>query len=221
MSNTQKFDTTENPAVPPIRSRRISGKGTAALLVLCLLITAILVPFILRLPVWIEFEIVLTFWWLIWLVILTTLLYQGWRVSNDHATHDPRNWLTGKKLFAGKKFEAGSREPSRSSLLNDLFSGLGSLSGVNGEGCLFLLMILVLVAGIWLLFELALPAIFFMLYAVSRGMIAQVTNDRHRCRNQLGRSLIWGFTWATLYTAPLALTVWMVHLAHQRMAMGN
>lgn len=209
------------PKLPPIRSRRISGKGTAVLLVLSLLIAAILVPFILRQPVWIEFEIVLAFWWLIWFVILTTLLYQGWRVSNDHTGHEPRNWLTGKKFIASKKDDSVSQEKSRSSLIADFISSMGSLNGVNGEGCLFLIAILILLSGIWLIFELALPAIFFMLYAVSRGMIAQVTNDRHRCRNHLARSFIWGFTWATLYTAPLALTVWLVHLAHQRMAGGN
>ena len=218
MSDTPKADANEKPAVPPIRSRRISGKGTAALLVLCLLIAAILVPFVLRLPVWIEFELVLAFWWVIWFVILTTLLYQGLRVSHDHAGHEPRSWLTGKRLFGSKKYDSVSQENSRPSPVLDLFPDIG---GVDGEGCLFFIVILVLVAGVWLLFELALPAIFFLLYAISRGMIAQVTNDRHRCRNQLGRSLIWGFTWATLYTAPLALAVWMVHLAHQRMAGGN
>ncbi len=221
MSNTPKVDANVKPAVPPIRSRRISGKGTAALLVLCLLIAAIMVPFTLRLPIWIEFEIVLAFWWLIWFVILSTLLYQGWRVSHDHAGHQPRIWLTGKKLFAENKKETANQENSRSSSAIDFFSNMGSAGGGGGEGCLVFLAILILVAGVWLLFELALPAIFFLLYAISRGMIAQVTNDRHRCRNQLIRSLIWGFSWATLYTAPLALAVWMVHLAHQRMVGGN
>jgi hypothetical protein len=66
----------------------------AAWLVICLLLTAILIPMALRLPRWIEFEIVLLVWWVIWFAVLTGFLYRGLRVADDYALHQPRNWFS-------------------------------------------------------------------------------------------------------------------------------
>jgi hypothetical protein len=67
------------------------------------------------------------------------------------------------------------------------------------------------VALVWFLIEIAIPVVFFLLYLTVRGMLAHVINDRHRCRGRLGRALAWGLVWATVYTAPLAGMVWLVH----------
>ena len=49
------------------RLRRVSGKVAAAWLVICLFVTAVLIPMALRTPrLWIEFEIVLLVWWISW-----------------------------------------------------------------------------------------------------------------------------------------------------------
>ncbi len=56
----------------------------------------------------------------------------------------------------------------------------------------------------------------FLLYFVSRGMLARVVNDRRHCRGSVGRSVLWGLAWATVYTLPLAAAVWFVHFVHQR-----
>jgi hypothetical protein len=54
------------------------------------------------------------------------------------------------------------------------------------------------------------------LYFAARGMLAGVVNDRHHCRGDLGRSVLWGFAWATMYTVPLVGAVWFIHFVHQR-----
>lgn len=191
------------------RLRRVSGKVAAAWLVVCLLLTAVLIPMALRLPRWIEFEIVLVVWWVVWLSVLTGFLYRGLRVADDHTLHEPRNWFSGW-------FSSARRTTSEGSWWDGFFWGW-----LIGEDAIVgIIALVVLVAGIWLLFEVAIPVVLFLLYFVSRGMLARVVNDRHHCRGSIGRALLWGFTWATLYTMPLAAAVWFVHFVHQKGQVG-
>ncbi len=192
----------------PIRSRRLSGRNIAIWMVICLAMTALLIPMVLRLPTWIEAEIVLGVWWAIWCVVLSRILYHGMRVSDDHKLGQPANWFAG--WFSG---DQSQNKPPQSSFSN---TGWYFSSG-DGEGCLVLLGILlalaVLVIGLWVLIEIAIPVIAFMLYLIIRNMLAIVANDRHRCRGILVRATVWGVIWASLYTLPLAGAVWLVHRA--------
>ena len=76
------------PETPPsrlgriLRLPRLSGKASAACLVAFFLATGLLIPGVVRLPLWIDFEIVLAIWWLGWLVVLAVLLYRGQRVTD-------------------------------------------------------------------------------------------------------------------------------------------
>ena len=72
----------------------------------------------------------------------------------------------------------------------------------------------VLLAAVWVMLEVAIPLVVFLLYFVTRGMLATVINDRHHCRGRSGRALAFAALWATLYTAPLAGVVALVHVAH-------
>ncbi len=188
----------------PIRSRRLSGRNVAIWVVICLAMTALLIPMVLKLPTWIEVEIVLGTWWLIWCVVLIRILFMGMRVSDDHKLGQPTNW------FASWFSSNQSQNHSSSS------SGF-EFSGGDGEGCLVFLGILlalaVLVIGLWVLIEIAIPVIAFLLYIIVRSMLAIVANDRHRCRGSMLRAALWGVIWATLYTLPLAGAVWLVHRA--------
>jgi hypothetical protein len=201
-------DLPEPLADPRGRRRfRLSGFATAGWLLLALAMTGLLIPVVLRLPIWIDFEIVLVVWWTIWLGALTSLLYTGSRLSDDHRLHEPRNWL------------ASSRPKERSTSSAD---GWGSWWPVVGdaEGCAyvfaFLLALIALAALTWFLIEVAVPLVVFLLYFVTRGMLSHVVNDRHRCRGRFARSLAWGLLWATVYTVPLAGTVWFVHEAYRQ-----
>jgi hypothetical protein len=92
------------------------------------------------------------------------------------------------------------------------FANLGC---IDLEGCagVFIGAVLVVAAVVatWFVIELALPAVFFLLYWVVIRAIARVANDRHRCERNLGRSIAWGGLWAAVYTLPLGLVVWAVH----------
>ncbi len=201
-----------------LRLPRLSGKASAAFLVGVFLVAALLIPAVVRLPLWIDFEIVLAIWWLGWLVTLTVLLYRGQRVTDDHQIGQPRNWLGALKGdLVGTPPKEKDTVDIRKKESGSGWSWLqfGDIGPVDGEGCAIILGIIVaLVVSfflLWFLIEIAIPVVVFLLYAMARNMLAAVVNDRHRCRDNLGRALTWGLAWATLYTAPLAGLVWFVH----------
>ena len=92
-----------------VRLPRLSGRASAAWLVVCFVLTAVLIPMALRLPRWVEFEIVLAAWWAIWLAVLTRLLYAGQRVADDHQMREPRNWFASDKA----KQQERTKDPDR------------------------------------------------------------------------------------------------------------
>ena len=194
-----------------MRLPRLSGKAAAAWLLICLLLPAVLIPAVVRLPIWIDVEIVLGVWWLVWFAVLARLLYTGQRVTDDHALQPPRSWFSAKK----------DRPPGRRGTPGGGGSWLGWLGWdmpLDAEGCAIVCLIVVglilLVGGLWFLIEIAIPLVWFLLYLLVRGMLAMVINDRHRCRGRLGRSVAWALVWASAYTAPLALAVWLIHHLH-------
>src|SRR2546423_12073193 len=67
-----------------IRLPMVSGKASAAALLACLALTALLVPMTVHEPIWIDVEFVLMGWWFLWTGALAYLLYTGQRVSDDH-----------------------------------------------------------------------------------------------------------------------------------------
>ncbi|HZZ77223.1 MAG TPA: hypothetical protein VFE62_01815 [Gemmataceae bacterium] len=210
--------TPETPSDQPsrlgrmLRLPRLSGKASAACLVIFFLATGLLIPGVVRLPLWIDFEIVLAIWWLGWLIVLAVLLYRGQRVTDDHRLGEPRNWLN---VLKGEQKPADPLDIRKRESCGSWLDGLQWIGPVEGEGCLALLaLLLVLVVGffaLWFLIEIAIPLVLFLLYVGARGMLAAVINDRHRCPGRLGRSLAWSLVWATAYTAPLAVVVWFVH----------
>jgi hypothetical protein len=198
------------PARPSLAKRlrlpRLSGKASAAWLVVCFVLTAVLIPVALRWPTWVKFELVLAAWWVIWLAVLTALLYGGRRVSDDHQLGEPRNWFGS----AANKPQP-PRDPN-SSWWDGFFWGW---AWGDGEVILIIIGLILLVGLIWFLFEVAIPVLLFLLYFITRGMLARVVNDRHHCRGRVGAAVGWALVWATAYTAPLALAVWFVHYVSQ------
>lgn len=216
-------ETNQPPTDRNVRLARLSGKATAAWLVFFFLLIGLLIPAVVRLPLWLDFEIVLAAWWLVWLAVLTRLLYTGQRVAADHQLGAPRNWLgtTAATDHPKKKDRLDIRKPKNSNSNAGWWSGLNGFSGGgDAEGCLVGIAVIVglvlLVGLIWFLVEIAIPVIVFLLYLVVRGMLAHVINDRHRCRGKLGRALAWALVWATAYTAPLAGVVWFAHCIQSR-----
>jgi hypothetical protein len=160
----------DEPSPPPERSRRhrVSGKAVAAWLVFCLLSTAVLIPMTLKRPHWIQFEIVLGVWWVIWFAVLAHFLYHGLRVTDDHELHQPRKWFS----LGGNSTSSGSNG----------CAGDGCFWTIGDEMALVIVGAIVLVAGIWVLFEIAIPVLLFILYFTVRGMLAKV----------IWRARLWG-----------------------------
>jgi len=167
---------------------------TALILAGCFLLAAVLIPVAIRLPRWIEVEMVLAGWWLVWAVAITLILHQGCDVMNDASAPE----LGGKTegLDAGGCIEA-------------------PFSVMEG-GCWSVVAILLAAIGIWLFIELVIPAIAFAAYFTIHGMLAWAVNDRHHCVGSWPRSILWGGVSAALFTAPLALLTWAVHQAITR-----
>jgi len=189
------------PAVPhrPVRKTlglpRLSGRSSALALLLCFAATAVLIPMILGLPTWIEAELVLACWWLIWGVVLSVLLYRRVLVKDDYApvpaATSGQGWTLRHVIPSGSYDTGGD-----SSLL----------------GCLLSMVVYILaLAVIWLFVELVIPLLAFTLYFLMKAMLAAALKGRHRCRGRLWLSLGLGWLWATVFTVPLALLVWVVH----------
>ena len=176
----------------------VSGSGSVVVLVLCFLISAVavfLVGWTAHWPLWIDFEIMLLLWWLAWIVALGRLLYLGVRLSDDRREGvQPRNWFSG-----------------------DWGSGWGDATMFDfSEGCVFAVGLLLAAVAFavlaWVFIEVIIPVLAILLYGLIRGMLARVVNDEHGCAHQFAKSLLWGTVWASVYTGPLALLVWVVHL---------
>ena len=146
-----------------------------------------------------EAELVLGAWWLLWTGLLTWLLVTGHRVSDDHGL-DARGASKLERLREWLDYtphlDAGDAD---------------SLPGLVVSLVLGLLAAILFALAAWFLVELAIPAIALVAYVVIRGMLARVANDHHGCEGNLARALGWGALWATIYTAPLALAVWLAH----------
>jgi hypothetical protein len=197
--------------VRAVRIPWLSGKASAAVLIACFLFTALLVPLILRKNLWIDAEIVVGSWWLIWIIALTGILYQGHRVTDDHAMGQPRSWGL-RKFFSGW----GSASWTSWDIAD---AGAATLDAeACAIGCLIIAALPLLIGLIWVLIEVAIPGILFIAYLMVRGQLAHVVNDQHGCEGRLLRSFAWRTLWATIYTAPLALLVGFVYFVSKNAA---
>lgn len=196
-------------------SPRLSGRATALAVGASMLASAVLLPASLKLPRWIETEIVLALWWLIVASTLVVLLYRGFRLRDDHVYFAP--WDRPSADESGDAKSSGAERTSR--------GGFGSLDGLDGCGSmdgegLVVVIALALFLGAalgaaWIFVELALPVIFFLMYWLLMRAIGRVANDRHACERHPARALGWGALWATIYVVPIALTTWALHALHR------
>ena len=70
-------------APPKAWTPRTSARRTALVMSACLVFTGAAVPFALHLPRWVEMEVVLAGWWLIWTVVLTVVARRGAELVDD------------------------------------------------------------------------------------------------------------------------------------------
>jgi hypothetical protein len=174
---------------------RLSGKWSAALVIACLATAAVLIPVSAHLQPWVEFELVLGAWWVVWAIALSWVLFQAHYVEHD---------------FSVPHLTRANADSEPLALLgcapDVLLYGWGC-----GEGCGWVLLAVAGLVALVFFFGCVLPGVAFLLYLAVRGMLARVTNHHRNCEDKPGLALLWGSISATLYTAPVALVVWAVH----------
>jgi hypothetical protein len=202
-------------------SPRISGKATALVIVVSLIAAAVLVPASVRLPRWIEAEMVLALWWLVLASTLFVLLYRGFRLRDDFVYFAPWD-RPSKPTMPAPPATPGATDTSKSSGRGDWFSGCSAgdgCSGVDGEGCVGALAVgaalAVAFGAAWIFVELALPLAFGLLYAVLMRAIRRAAIDRRGCAGDIAKSLGWAVVWATIYVVPIAGVTWAMHGLHR------
>ncbi len=211
------------PAAHPFRARfgraavravpMLSGRVTALSVLGAFVVAASVLPLALKLPAWVEVELVVSALFLLLWGTLAGLLYSGYRLREDHAIVLP--W--GGSAATRPAAKNGGSSPGKG--CDPGCSGCGDVP-VDAEGCGVIVVIaLALGAALalsWLVLELLVPIVFYAAYELLVRSIGRVANDRHGCEGSLARSLGWGGLWAGIYTVPLALVVFAVHLVLAR-----
>ncbi|MEO8178806.1 MAG: hypothetical protein ABI895_08240 [Deltaproteobacteria bacterium] len=176
----------------------VSGVWTTVVLLSCMTTVAIAIPWLLRLPKWIEAEAVVALWWAVWGAVLTTLLYRGWRLADDHVLAPPRApWARPRSATRGAE---------------KVVDGVDFVEALAcGEGALLALLVAGLFVAAWLAVELVVPALFFFAYLLVRKSLARIANDHHGCERRWWRALAWGVLWSSAYALPLAASVFLAH----------
>jgi len=172
----------------------LSGQMTVLVTVMLMTLVAGVVPRILALPRWLEWELVIGGWWGIWTAIFAVLLFRGWRIADDMPD-----------LRKGRSESTGG---------GSWLDGIGSLGDpgcADPEGCvvaiLFLVALAIAMLVAWVVVEFVVPVVIAAAYWLIVRALTRVANDHHDCEAHFGRSLGWAALWALIYTAPLAAVV--------------
>jgi hypothetical protein len=203
----------------------VSGRWSAVLLLVLFLAVAVVLPLALHRSAWVEAEIVIGAWFLIWTAVLAWLGFAGRTVDEDWGTFRRPRRLFGRGGNAGGGGTDGGTGVLDAAPFLDL-SGVGlpdfDAGGDDGGlGCLgAILAVVVAVAAIAAIVALlyftigyVIPLIVIALYTIVRAMLNHVAARGHVTQGDLPASLARGAFWAALYTTPLAIAIWLLHVA--------
>jgi hypothetical protein len=184
-------------------SPTLSGRTTAMVTLATMALTAAGFPWLLNQPRWVEVELTLLAWWAGAALALWALLFRGYRIDDDHYFHAPNR--IGADAVEGMSDSTGGCD----------FGFDGCEVVTTPLSALFAAAFLVLAAILvaWVVVELIIPIVFLAFYVTTLAAIRRASRDRHDCAGDPGRSLRWALTWATLYIAPIAVLVWLLHRA--------
>jgi hypothetical protein len=197
----------------------VSGRWSAILLLILFIGVAVVLPLALHRSAWVEAEIVVAAWFVIWTAALTWLGYSGRAVDEDWG-----GFRRPRRLFGrGGGLNRGSSLPTDALPYVDL-SGVDLPDGGGdggGLGCLGVILAsavaIAAVAAIVVLLDFTIgyviPLVALALYTIVRAMLNHVAARGHVTRGNLALSFARGATWAAVYTAPLAVAIWLLHVA--------
>ncbi len=172
----------------------ISGSLATLTVGSAMLLALALMPGALTMPLWIELEVVILAWVLIWTLAFTTLLFRGWRLAKDAWTKD------------------ASTLDDVTMLNVDLDLSTRRSWWYDDEGAAIAVFLFVVLLILSFALEFLLPLVLIGSYLLVLRGLAHVANDRHGCEGKLGRSLLWGVLWSSIYAAPIAGLVLLAHL---------
>lgn len=197
----------------------VSGAWSATALLVLFVAVAVILPLALHRSAWVEAEIVVAAWFAIWTAVLTWLGHTGRTVEQDWAPFRRPRRLFGR----------GGGPTGGSGALDGLpyvdLSGVGipDLSGGDGDGlgCLGAIVagfiaiaaLAALIVVLYFTIGYLIPLVAIGLYTLVRAMLNHVAARGHVTRGDLALSFARGAIWAALYTAPIALAIWLLHVA--------
>jgi hypothetical protein len=197
-------------------SPRVSGKVTALVVVVSLVAAAVLVPAAVRLPRWVEAEMVIGLWWLVMAVTLVVLLYRGFRMQDDLVYFMP--WDRPASSARQRSAKPTKKRSTGSGCDPGCDPGF-DCSGADGEGIIGIVVVglalVVAFGAAWLMVEIAMPLVFFLMYSLLMRAIRRAARDQRGCEGDLAKSLAWGMLWATIYVVPIAALTWGAHIAER------
>lgn len=200
----------------------VSGRWSALLILVLFIAVAIVLPLALHRSAWVEAEIVVGAWFLIWTAVLAWLGYAGRTVDEDWGQFRPPRRLFGRGRAKGRDVATSALDATPYVDLSGIdlpdFDG-GSDGG--GLGCLGAILAVVvaiaavaaIVALLYFTIGYAIPLIVIALYTIVRAMLNHVAARGHLTQGNLPASLARGAFWAAVYTAPLAVAILLLHLA--------
>jgi len=180
----------------------LSGRATALAALGAMTLTAGLFPWLFHQARWIEVELVLLAWWTLGGLALTVLLHRGYQLEDDHFFHAPSR-------VGADAIEGMTTDPTCGCDVG--LDGCDALTALGAVVLATLFVALTALTVAWLVVELIVPVVFIVFYATTLAAIQRAARDRHDCDGNLLRSLRWAFTWATIYIAPIATLVWLLH----------
>lgn len=179
----------------------LSARSTALAALAAMVFSSVSFPALLRLPRWLELEAVLALWWLGTTLGLFVLLYRGYRIEDDHffqAADVPR-------------ISSGLESVDPSGCETGCGDGCGDVLGMIALALAAALLAVCSLFVAWLLVELALPLLFLAFYSAVLLALRRAARDRHDCPGRWLPSLRWAITWSSLYLAPIAALLWVLH----------
>lgn len=204
-----------------VRLPGVSGRWSALVLLVLFVVVAIVLPLALHRSAWVEAEIVVVAWFFIWTVVLAWLGYSGRTVDEDwDGFHRPRR-LFGRGGGSGGESSVPVEAVPYLDLSGVDLPDLDGGGDGGGLGCLGVILasvvVIAAVAAIVVVFYFTIgyviPLVVVALYTIVRAMLNHVAARGHVTRGNLALSVARGAIWAAAYTAPLALAIWLIHVA--------
>lgn len=195
-----------------------SAQGTAWIVCVAVLLSALSFPMAFQLPMFVEVELVILVTYLLVAATLTRILYRGTVLEDDHVFIAPQSPLAdvdpkaeARPSMLERYMPGGNTDPSGCEPA--CASGCEEGAFVGIVIIVAMVAVFLLLSLAWVVVEIALPLVFVLAYELVLAAVRHASRDKHDCRGKLAPSLLYGASYAALYLAPVAIATWLLHRA--------